>query len=46
MFPDHIKRFVIESNKEKAVKREFEMRRNQDLKKMPEEGGNMTIKDG
>ena len=28
MFPDHIKKFVIDSNKDKAMKREMEIKRN------------------
>ena len=32
MFPEDIKKFVIDSNKEKVVLKEFEVRRNQDIK--------------
>ena len=31
MFPEYIKKFVIESNKEKAMKKELENKRNQDI---------------
>ena len=34
MFPDHIKKFVIDSNKEKALKKDLETKRNQDIKTM------------
>ena len=32
MFPEDIKKFVIDSNKEKVVLKDFEVRRNQDIK--------------
>ena len=32
MFPEDIKKFIIDSNKEKVVLKDFEVKRNQDIK--------------
>ena len=39
MFPEDIKKFVIESNTEKAVRLDFEGRRTQDIRSMVHAGG-------